>query len=140
MKRGLIVICSLFVLSSCVSNSVNVKPNPKEYSHLANSPVYIKRAVDTDLETFELELDQCMEASATKTDISSKIGVGVGSVWLAAGLYGLATASGIFAPIAVAAGTVGTIAGGSALLLPRPLRSTESMLALKIVLRDRGTR
>ena len=78
MKHGLIVIYSLFVLSSCVSNSVNVKPNPKEYSHLANSPVYIKRAVDTDLETYELELDQCIKVSATKTDVSSKIGVGVG--------------------------------------------------------------
>ena len=138
MKRGLIIICSLFVLSSCVSNSVNVKPNPKEYSHLANSPVYIKRAVDTDLETYELELDQCMKVSATKTDISSKIGVGVGSVWLAAGLYGLATASGIFAPIAVAAGTVGTIAGGSTIIVTKATEEYREYAGLENCLERQG--
>ena len=68
MKYGLILIPSLLLLSSCVSNSVSVKPDKTEYSHLVNTPVYIKRATDTDLETYEIELDQCLKASAKRTD------------------------------------------------------------------------
>ena len=117
MKRGLIILSSLLLLSSCISNSVSVKPDKTEYFQLVDTPVYIKRAADTDLETYEIELDQCLIASATKTTRSSKIGMGVGSVWLVSGLYAVATASGIFAPIAIAAGTVGTIAGGSTIIV-----------------------
>ena len=138
MKRGLMVICSLFVLFSCASNSVNVKPDPKKYLHAANSPVCIKRAVDTDLKTYELELGQCMEAPATKTNVSSMIGIGVGSVWLAAGLYGLATASGIFAPITVAAGTVGTIAGGSTIIVTKASEEYREYAGLENCLERQG--
>ena len=78
MKRGLIILSSLLLLSSCISNSVSLKPDKTEYSQLVDTPVYIKRAGDTDLETYEIELDQCLIASATETTRSSKIGVGGG--------------------------------------------------------------
>ena len=41
MKRGLIILSSLLLLSSCISNSVSVKPDKTEYSQLVDTPVYI---------------------------------------------------------------------------------------------------
>ena len=138
MKYGLILIPSLLLLSSCVSNSVSVKPDKTEYSHLVNTPVYIKRATDTDLETYEIELDQCLKASEKKTDISSKIGVGVGSVWLVSGLYAVATASGIFAPIAIAAGTAGTLVGGSTIIVTKATEEYREYAGLEDCLERQG--
>ena len=138
MKYGLILLPSLLLLSSCVSNSVSVKPDKTEYSHLVNTPVYIKRATDTDLETYEIELDQCLKASEKKTDISSKIGVGVGSVWLVSGLYAVATASGIFAPIAIAAGTAGTLVGGSTIIVTKATEEYREYAGLEDCLERQG--
>ena len=138
MKYGLILIPSLLLLSSCVSNSVSVKPDKTEYSHLVNTPVYIKRATDTDLETYEIELDQCLKESEKKTDISSKIGVGVGSVWLVSGLYAVATASGIFAPIAIAAGTAGTLVGGSTIIVTKATEEYREYAGLEDCLERQG--
>ena len=138
MKYALILLPSLLLLSSCVSNSVSVKPDKTEYSHLVNTPVYIKRATDTDLETYEIELDQCLKASEKKTDISSKIGVGVGSVWLVSGLYAVATASGIFAPIAIAAGTAGTLVGGSTIIVTKATEEYREYAGLEDCLERQG--
>ena len=138
MKYGLILLPSLLLLSSCVSNSVSVKPDKTEYSHLVNTPVYIKRATDTDLETYEIELDQCLKESEKKTDISSKIGVGVGSVWLVSGLYAVATASGIFAPIAIAAGTAGTLVGGSTIIVTKATEEYREYAGLEDCLERQG--
>ena len=138
MKYGLILLPSLLLLSSCVSNSVSVKPDKTEYSHLVNTPVYIKRATDTDLETYEIELDQCLKASEKKTDLSSKIGVGVGSVWLASGLYAVAIASGIFAPIAIAAGTAGTLVGGSTIIVTKATEEYREYAGLEDCLERQG--
>ena len=56
-KSRFLFFCSVFILSSCVSNTVNVKPDTEEYSHLVDTPVYIKRSSDKDINTFEGELD-----------------------------------------------------------------------------------
>ena len=53
------LLCLVPVLSSCVSNTVHVRPDPEEYQQLGASPVYIKKAADTDLDTYEIELDEC---------------------------------------------------------------------------------
>ena len=103
-----------------------------------NTPVYIKRATDTDLETYEIELDQCLKASAKRTDTSSKIGVGVGSVWLVSGLYAVATASGIFAPIAIAAGTAGTLVGGSTIIVTKATEEYREYAGLEECLERQG--
>ena len=115
--RFLFCVCITFVLSSCVSNTVDVKPNSEEYSQLIDTPVYIKRASDTDLNTYTNELNQCIKASNIKANRSSKVGVGVGSIWAASGLYTIATASGVFAPFAILAGTIGSIVGGSTIIV-----------------------
>ena len=138
MKCGLILLPSLLLLSSCISNSVSVKPDKTEYLHLVNTPVYIKRATDTDLETYEIDLDQCLKASATKTNTSSKIGVGVGSVWSVSGLYAVATASGIFAPIAIAAGTAGTLVGGSTIIVTKATEEYREYVGLEDCLERQG--
>ena len=117
--RFIYFLCTTFVLSSCVSNTVNVKPNSKEYSQLIDTPVYIKRASDTDLNTYTNELDQCIKASNIKVNRSSKVGIGFGSYLALGGLYTIATASGVFAPIYVAAGTVGGILGGSTIIVTK---------------------
>ena len=101
------LLCLVPVLSSCVSNTVHVRPDPQEYQQLGASPVYIKKAADTDLDTYEIELDECIKSSNTKVDRSSKVGIGLGSYFLVGGLYTIVTASGVLAPIAVAAGILG---------------------------------
>ena len=66
----------LFVLSSCVSNTINVKPDAEDYLQLANTPVYIKRSPYTDLYAFENELDECIKTSNNRANRSSKVGIG----------------------------------------------------------------
>ena len=44
------------LLSSCLSNTVNVKPNYEEYTQLVNTPVYIKKAASSDQNNYEIEL------------------------------------------------------------------------------------
>ena len=109
--RGLFFFLLLFVLSSCVSNTINVKPDAEEYLQLVNTPVYVKRSSDTDLYAFENELDECIKTSNNRANRSSKVGIGFGSYLALGGLYTIATASGVFAPIYVAAGTVGGVLG-----------------------------
>ena len=48
-NKGLFFFLFIFVLSSCASNSINVKPDAEEYLQLVNTPVYVKRSSDTDL-------------------------------------------------------------------------------------------
>lgn len=107
------------LLSSCLSNTVNVKPNYEEYTQLVNTPVYIKKAASSNQNNYEIELSQCLDASNLKAKRSSKVFTGVGSIWLVGGLYTISAASGIFAPIAVAAGTMGTILGGSTIIVSK---------------------
>ena len=117
--KFLYFFCVTFILSSCVSNTVNVRPNSEEYSQLIDTPVYVKRSPDIDQNTYTNDLDQCIKASNIRVDRSSKIGVGIGSIWLTSGLYSIAVASGVFAPVAVAAGAVGTIVGGSTIVVTK---------------------
>ena len=136
--RFIYFLCITFVLSSCVSNTVNVKPNPEEYSQLIDTPVYIKRASDTDLNTYTNELDQCIKASNIKVNRSSKVGVGVGSIWVASGLYTIVAASGVFAPIAVVAGTVGSIVGGSTIIVTKATEESREYASLENCLERQG--
>ncbi len=136
--NALCLLCLVPVLSSCVSNTVHVRPDPQEYQQLAASPVYIKKAADTDLDTYEIELDECIKSSNTKVDRSSKVGIGLGSYFLVVrGLYTIVTASGVLAPIALAAGTAGGILGGSTIFATmateefREYRSLEKCLEYK---------
>jgi len=134
---ALFLLCLVSVLSSCVSNTVHVRPDSQEYQQLGASPVYIKKASDTDLATYEIELDECIKSSSRKVDISSKVGIGLGSYFLVGGAYAIATASGVFAPLAVAAGTWGGILGGSTIFATtateefREYRSLEKCLEYK---------
>ena len=132
--NALRLLCLVPVLSSCVSNTVHVRPDPQKYQQLGASPVYIKKAADTDLDTYEIELDECIQSSNIKVDRSSKVGIGLGSYFLVGGLYTIVTASGVLAPIAVAAGTAGGILGGSTIFATiateefREFRSLENCL------------
>ena len=134
---ALCLLCLVPVLSSCVSNTVHVRPDPQEYQQLSASPVYIKKAADTDRDTYEIELDECIKSSNTKVDRSSKVGIGLGSYFLVGGLYTIVTASGVLAPIALAAGTAGGILGGSTIFATmateefREYRSFEKCLEYK---------
>ena len=131
-------ICIAFVLSSCISNTVNLQPNSEEYSHLIDTPVYIKRASETDLNTYTNELDQCIRASNIKANRFSKVGVGVGSIWVASGLYTIATASGVWAPFAVAAGTIGSIIGGSTIIVTNATEEFREYSSLEKCLERQG--
>ena len=99
--------------------------------------VYKKKAADTDLDTYEIGLDECLTSSNTKVDRSSKVGIGLGSYFLVGGLYTIVTASGVLAPIAVAACTAGGILGGSTIFATmateefREFRSLENCLEYK---------
>ena len=115
--KGLFFFLLLLVLSSCVSNTINVKPDSEEYLQLVDTPVYVKRSSDTDLYAFENELDECIKTANNKANRSSKVGVGFGSYLALGGLYIITTASGVFAPIYVAAGTVGGVLGGSTIFV-----------------------
>ena len=115
--KGLFFFLLLFVLSSCVSNTINVKPDAEEYFQLVDMPVYVKKSFDTDLYAFENELDECIKISNIRANRSSKAGIGFGSYLALGGLYTIATASGVFAPIYVVAGTVGGVLGGSTIFV-----------------------
>ena len=130
--------CSVFILSSCVSNTVNVKPNTEEYSQLVDTPVYIKRSSDKDINTFEGELDECIKTSNTRVNRSSKAGIGFGSYLVLGGLYTIATASGVFAPVYVAAGTVGGVLGGSTIFVTRATKEFREYSSLENCLERQG--
>ena len=115
--KGLFFFLFIFVLSSCVTNTINVKPDSEEYLQLVDTPVYVKRSSDTDLYAFENELDECIKTANNRANRSSKVGIGFGSYLALGGLYTIATASGVFAPIYVAAGTVGGVLGGSTIFV-----------------------
>ena len=136
--KGLFFFLLLFVLSSCVSNTINVKPDAEEYSQLVNTPVYVKRSSDTDLYAFENELDECIKTSNNRVNRSSKVGIGFGSYLALGGLYTIATASGVFAPIYVAAGTVGGLLGGSTILVTTATEDYREYQSLEKCLEDKG--
>ena len=132
------IVCAIFVLSSCVSNRVNVEPNSEEYSQIIDTPVYIKKASNKDLNTYENELDQCIKTSNIRVNRSSKVGIGFGSYLAVSGLYIINTASGAFAPIAVAAGTVGGILGGSTIIATKATEEFREYASLETCLERQG--
>ena len=136
--KVLFFFCCVVVLSACVSNAVSVKPNSQEYQQLDTSPVYIKRASDKDLETYSNDLDECIKASDIKVNRSSKVGIGFGSYLALGGLYTIATASGVFAPIYVAAGTVGGVLGGSTIFVTRATKEFREYSSLENCLERQG--
>ena len=83
----LILSLSVFAISSCVLNSSNTKPSPDEYSNLIGTPVYVKKAPDRDVATYQNELNQCRSESGIKANRMSKIGIGLGSWWMLSGLH-----------------------------------------------------
>ena len=133
-----VIILSLIAMSSCVLNTANVKPSPDEYSNLIDTPVYVKKAPDTDLIDYQNELDQCRTSSGIKASRMSKVGVGVGSWWMLSGLYVIATASGWLAPIAVTAGTMGSIVGGSTILVTTATEDYREYQSLESCLEGKG--
>ena len=130
--------CSIFVLSSCVSNTINIKPNAEEYSKFGDTPAYIKKSSDKDIDTFESELDECIKTSNTRVNRSSKVGIGFGSYLALGGLYTIATASGVFAPIYVAAGTVGGVLGGSTIFVTKATKEFREYSSLESCLEKQG--
>ena len=136
--KGLFFFLLLFVLSSCISNTINVKPDAEEYLQLVDTPVYVKKSFDIDLYTFENELDECIKTSNTRVNISSKVGIGLGSYLALGGLYTIATASGVFAPIYVAAGTVGGVLGGSTIFVTRATKEFREYSSLESCLERQG--
>ena len=136
--KGLFFFLLLFVLSSCVSNTINVKPDAEEYLQLVNTPVHVKRSSDTDLYAFENELDECIKTSNNRANRSSKFGIGFGSYLALGGLYTIATASGVFAPIYVAAGTVGGVLGGSTIFVTNATKEFREYSGLEKCLEKKG--
>ena len=68
----------------------------------------------------------------------SKVGIGVGSWWMLSGLYVIATASGWLAPIAVTAGTMGSIVGGSTILVTTATEDYREYQSLERCLEGKG--
>ena len=137
-NRFLFSLCLILTLSSCVSNAINVRPNPQEYQQLNASPVYIKKASNTDLDTYSNELNECIKISNIKVSRSSKVGIGFGSYFALGGLITIATASGPFAPIYVAAGTAGSILGGSAIFATKATKEYREYTGLEKCLEKKG--
>ena len=137
-NRFLFSLCLILTLSSCVSNAINVRPNPQEYQQLNASPVYIKKASNTDLDTYSNELNECIKISNIKVNRSSKVGIGFGSYFALGGLITIATASGPFAPIYVAAGTAGSILGGSAIFATKATKEYREYTGLEKCLEKKG--
>ena len=133
-----IFLCLIFVLASCVSNAINVRPNLKEYQELDTYPVYIKKAADKNSDAYRNELDECIVSSNIKVNRSSKIGLGFGSYLALGGLYTIATASGVFSPIYVAAGTAGSILGGSAIYATQATKEYRAYMGLEKCLEEKG--
>ena len=125
-------------LSACVSNTINVRPSPQEYQQLNASPVYIKKASNKDLDTYSNELNECIKTSNIKANRSSKVGIGFGSYFALGGLITIATASGPFAPIYVAAGTAGSILGGSTIYATKATREYREYTGLEKCLEKKG--
>ena len=136
--KSLFFFLLLFVLSSCVSNTINVKPDTEEYLQLVDTPVYVKKSFDTDLYAFENELDECIKTSNNRANRSSKVGIGFGSYLALGGLYTIATASGVFAPIYVAAGTAGSVLGGSAIYATQATKDYRAYMGLEKCLEEKG--
>ena len=137
-NRFLFSLCLILALSSCVSNAINVRPNPQEYQQLNDSPVYIKKASNTDLDTYSNELNECIKTSNIKVNRFSKVGIGFGSYFALGGLITIATASGPFAPIYVAAGTAGSILGGSAIFATKATKEYREYTGLEKCLEKKG--
>ena len=133
-----IFLCLIFVLSSCVSNAINVRPNLQEYQQLNTYPVYIKKSVNKNSDAYTNELDECIVSSNIKANRSSKIGLGFGSYLALGGLYTIATASGVFAPIYVASGTVGGVLGGSTIFVTNATKEFREYSGLEKCLEKKG--
>ncbi len=137
-NRFLFSLCLTLTLSACVSNTINVRPSPQEYQQLNASPVYIKKASNKDLDTYSNELNECIKTSNMKANRSSKVGIGFGSYFALGGLITIATASGPFAPIYVAAGTAGSILGGSTIYATKATREYREYTGLEKCLERKG--
>ena len=125
-------------MSSCLLNTANIKPSPDEYSNLIDTPVYVKKAPDKDVATYQNDLNQCRSESDIKANRMSKVAIGVGSWWMLSGLYVIATASGWLAPIAVTAGTMGSIVGGSTILVTTATEDYREYQSLERCLEGKG--
>ena len=137
-NKFLFSLCLTLTLSACVSNTINVRPSPQEYQQLNASPVYIKKASNKDLDTYSNELNECIKTSNIKANRSSKVGIGFGSYFALGGLITIATASGPFAPIYVAAGTAGSILGGSTIYATKATREYREYTGLEKCLERKG--
>ena len=138
LVKILVLSLSMFTISSCVLNTSNTKPSTDEYSNLIDTPVFVKKAPDKDLATYQNELNQCRSESGIKANRMSKVGIGVGSWWMLSGLYVIATASGWLAPIAVTAGTMGSIVGGSTILVTTATEDYREYQSLERCLEGKG--
>ena len=137
-NKLLFSLCLILTLSSCVSNAVNVRPNPQEYQQLNAMPVYIRKASNTDIDTYKKQLDECILTSNIKVNRASKAGIGFGSYLAIGGLVTIATASGPFAPIYVAAGTAGGILGGSTIYATKATKEYREYTGLAKCLKKKG--
>ena len=84
------------------------------------------------------ELNECIKISNIKVNRSSKVGIGFGSYFALGGLITIATASGPFAPIYVAAGTAGSILGGSAIFATKATKEYREYTGLEKCLEKKG--
>ena len=117
----------------CQCNANAMRYHPKR-----SSKTIIKKSSNKDINTFEGELDECIKTSNTRVNRSSKVGIGFGSYLALGGLYTIATASGIFAPIYVAAGTVGGVLGGSTIFVTRATKEFREYSSLENCLERQG--
>ena len=60
-------------MSSCLLNTANIKPSPDEYSNLIDTPVYVKKAPDKDVATYQNDLNQCRSESDIKQIACQKL-------------------------------------------------------------------
>ena len=139
--RQLKIINILFVsiaLSACISNTIIDEQRKDNYFNVINTPIYVSKAANITQEVFEDELSSCISSSENKVNISTKVGTGTGAIILANGLYGVATATGILAPIIVVGGSVLALVGGGAIWATKATGENRKYLSIENCLEKRG--
>ena len=139
--RQLKIINILFVsiaLSACISNTIIDEQRKDNYFNVINTPIYVSKAANIAQEVFEDELSSCISSSENKVNISTKVGTGAGAFILANGLYGVATATGILAPIIVVGGSVLALVGGGAIWATKATGENRKYLSIENCLEKRG--
>ena len=125
-------------LNACISNTIIDEQSKDNYFKVINTPIYVFKAANITQEVLEDELSSCISSSKDKVNISTKVGTGTGAIILANGLYGVATATGLLAPIIVVGGSVLALVGGGVIWATQATGENRKYLNIENCLEKRG--